>query len=57
MNNDTHDSHEFRPLLAEIEDAPLNPLGRMVFWIILAVLLFFVLWMLFGRVDVVPSAA
>ena len=56
MGNNTQDRHEFMPLLAEIEDAPLNPLGRMVFWIILVALLFFSLWMFFGRVDVVVTA-
>jgi hemolysin D len=49
------DSHEFRPILAEIEDRPLNPLGRLVFWIILAALLFGVIWMIVGKVDVVVS--
>jgi len=56
MAGNTHDRHEFMPLLAEIEDAPLNPLGRMVFWIILVALLFFSLWMFFGRIDVVVTA-
>ena len=56
ITDDTHDRHEFRPLLAEIEDAPLNPLGRTVFWIVLAALLFFVIWMVFGRIDVVVTA-
>ena len=39
MTGDTHDKHEFRPLLAEIEDQPLNPLGRTIFWIIITALL------------------
>jgi hemolysin D len=56
MLDDTNDKHEFRPLLAEIEDAPLNPLGRTVFWIIMAALLFFALWTFFGRIDVVVTA-
>jgi hemolysin D len=50
------DSHEFKPLLVEIEEQPLNPLGRTVFWIIIAAILFFGLWMFFGRVDVVVTA-
>ena len=56
MIDSTNDKHEFRPLLAEIEDAPLNPLGRTIFWIILAALMFFSLWMYFGRIDVVVTA-
>jgi len=56
ISDATNDKHEFRPLLAEIEDAPLNPLGRAVFWIIMLALLFFVLWTFFGRIDVVVTA-
>jgi len=50
------DSHEFKPLLAEIEDEPLNPLGRMIFWVIVAAIVFFGGWTYFGKVDVVVSA-
>ena len=50
------DQHEFKPLLVEIEERPLNPLGRMIFWIIMAAILFTVLWMLLGEVDVVVTA-
>jgi hemolysin D len=50
------DSHEFKPLLVEIEEEPLNPLGRTLFWIIMAALLFFGLWTILGRIDVVVTA-
>lgn len=50
------DRHEFKPLLVEIEERPLNPLGRAVFWIVIAAILFTCLWMIFGEVDVVVSA-
>lgn len=50
------DSHEFKPLLVEIEEEPLNPLGRIIFWIIISVILFLALWMTFGKVDVVVTA-
>jgi len=50
------DSHEFRPLLAEIEESPVSPLGRATFWIIVSVILFTALWMFFGQVDIVVSA-
>jgi hemolysin D len=56
MGRNNKDSHEFKPLLVEIEEQPLNPLGRTVFWIIIAAILFFGLWMFFGRVDVVVTA-
>ena len=36
------DSHEFRPILAEIEERPMNPLGPAVFWIIIT----FMVWWL-----------
>lgn len=56
MASSRKDRHEFRPLLIEIEDAPLNPLGRTVFWIIIATLSFSLLWLCFGRIDVVVTA-
>ncbi len=50
------DSHEFKPLLAEIEDQPANPLGRCTFWIIIAIMVFTIAWLFLGKVDVVVSA-
>ncbi len=50
------DLHEFAPLLVEIEDRPLNPLGRSILWIILAFILIALLWLFIGKVDVVVSA-
>jgi hemolysin D len=49
------DHHEFRPLLAEIEEEPLNPLGRTVFWVIIGSIVFFGLWLFFGTTDVVVT--
>ena len=50
------DSHEFKPTMAEIEERPVNPLGRIIFWVIVAAMVFFTTWMCLGRVDVVVSA-
>lgn len=50
------DVHEFRPLLAEIEEDPGNPLGPLTFWLVVAIVSFFVLWAIYGQVDVVVSA-
>lgn len=50
------DSHEFKPILAEIEDAPLNPIGNTMFWIIIVFMLIAGLWMYFGKVDIVVTA-
>ena len=56
MSESAKDRHEFKPLLVEIEEEPLNPLGRLIFWVIICALLFTSLWLYFGRVDVVVSA-
>jgi len=56
MFKHSDDRHEFKPLLIEIEERPLNPLGRAVFWIVIAAILFTCLWMFFGKVDVVVTA-
>jgi hemolysin D len=50
------DSHEFKPILAEIEDAPLNPIGNTMFWFIMSFMLIAGLWMYFGKVDIVVTA-
>ena len=49
------DSHEFRPIIAEIEEEPVSPLGRSTFWIITAVIFFTGIWMFVGKVDIVVS--
>lgn len=51
-----NDVHEFKPILAEIEDDPGSPLGPVTFWLVVLVFAFFVLWSIFGQVDVVVSA-
>jgi len=50
------DSHEFKPTLAEIEDKPAHPLGKVLFWIVIGTMLFFGTWVCVGKVDVVVSA-
>ena len=50
------DSHEFKPILAEIEDAPLNPIGNTVFWLIILFIVIAALWMYLGKVDIVVTA-
>ena len=42
--------------MAEIEEEPTSPLGRLVFWVIVAAIVFFALWMCLAKVDVVVSA-
>ncbi len=56
MSKRKDDSHEFKPLLVEIEERPPNPLGRFIFWTIIAAIVFFVLWAFIGQVDVVVTA-
>jgi hemolysin D len=55
-NDRLNDAHEFQPILAEIESDPGNPLGALTFWLVMAVFAFFLLWSIFGQVDVVVSA-
>lgn len=50
------DSHEFKPLLTEIEERPINPLGPTVFWLVISFLVIAVCWLYFGKVDVVVTA-
>lgn len=50
------DSYEFLPIVSEIQEEPVNPLGRTMFWTLIALCLFTLLWLFFGKADVVVSA-
>lgn len=50
------DSHEFKPSVVEIEDEPVSPLGRFVFWTVVSIITFFTIWMIVGKIDIVISA-
>jgi hemolysin D len=50
------DSHEFKPVLAEIESDPGSPLGAVTFWLVVLIVLFAVLWSILGEVDVVIAS-
>ncbi|MCX5814995.1 MAG: HlyD family type I secretion periplasmic adaptor subunit [Proteobacteria bacterium] len=56
LNLGKDDAHEFKPTMVEIEERPVNPLGRIIFWVIIAAMVFFTVWMCLGKVDVVVSA-
>ncbi|OPY66630.1 MAG: Hemolysin secretion protein D, chromosomal [Syntrophorhabdaceae bacterium PtaU1.Bin034] len=50
------DTHEFKPTIAEIEERPAHPLGKIIFWLVVGTMLFFTLWLCIGKIDVVVSA-
>jgi len=50
------DTHQFKPMLAEIEDEPTSPLGKTVFWLIIATFTFFLSWAFWGEMDIVVTA-
>ncbi len=50
------DAHEFHPLLSEIEEKPLNPIGNTIFWLIISFIVITGLWMYLGKVDIVVTA-
>lgn len=52
-----NDVHEFKPLLVEIEESPVSPLGRATFWIVVATMVFAVAWSILGQIDVVVTAS
>ncbi|MEN6508772.1 MAG: HlyD family type I secretion periplasmic adaptor subunit [Smithella sp.] len=52
-NNDYHD---FKPIIAEIEDRPTNPLGMIFLWTIIALMVVTVLGLIFLKIDVVVTA-
>lgn len=56
MSKRKNDAHEFAPLLVEIEERPLNPLGRIILYLVIGIIFFGLLWLYFGKIDVVVSA-
>jgi len=46
----------FSPPLLRLQDAPPNPLGRKVLWVLLALLAALLIWALLGRLDIVAVA-
>lgn len=50
------DSHEFKPMLSEIETSPVSPLGRFTFWTVVGLLIITALWLFIGKVDIVVNA-
>lgn len=50
------EEHEFKPILAEIQDKPPNPLGMWVLWTILILLILAIAGICLVKVDVVVSA-
>jgi hemolysin D len=50
------DAHEFKPLLTEIEERPASPAGRLMFWVLMAVLCATLAWLCLAEIDVVVSA-
>lgn len=53
---DLNDSCEFKPLLCEIEDKPISPFGRFTFWVVTALILITLLWLIIGKIDIVVNA-
>lgn len=50
------DAHEFKPLLTEIEERPLNPLGPTIFWLVISFIFIAAIWLYLGKVDIVITA-
>jgi len=50
------DHHDFRPILAEIEERPPNPLGTYFLWTIIALMVMVLLGLYLVKVDVVVTA-
>lgn len=50
------DKHEFLPSAIEIVEKPPSPLGGIVIWTLLSLLLTGIIWSIVGRVDIVATA-
>ena len=50
------DYHDFKPILAEIEERPTNPLGTYFLWTIILLMVVTLLGLFLVKIDVVISA-
>jgi hemolysin D len=50
------DYHDFKPILSEIEERPVNPLGTIFLWTIISLMVVVVLGLYLVKVDVVVTA-
>ncbi|MCX5834444.1 MAG: HlyD family type I secretion periplasmic adaptor subunit [Deltaproteobacteria bacterium] len=50
------DYHDFKPILAEVEERPPNPIGRAFLWTTIAILGLALIGLIFIKVDVVVTA-
>lgn len=50
------DETDFLPAALEVIEKPVSPTGRVTAWLLLALLAVALLWLTFGRVDIVASA-
>lgn len=50
------DSHQFRPILTEIEETPIPPMGRAMFWTVVLLFIAVIAWTIWGEMDIVVSA-
>jgi HlyD family secretion protein len=50
------DHRDFSPALLRLQDAPPNPLGRKILWLLATLLCLLIVWALVGRLDVVAVA-
>jgi len=50
------DYHDFKPILAEIEERPTNPLGTYFLWTIISLMIIVLLTIFLVKIDVVVSA-
>lgn len=54
MKNSDH--HDFKPILAEVEERPVNPLGTYFLWTIILLMIVALLALFLVKIDVVVSA-
>lgn len=56
LGTENDDSYEFLPIISEIEESPVNPLGRTTFGILISLIFITILWLFLGKVDIVVTA-
>jgi len=56
IRNISDNGYEFKPILSEIEERPINPMGRVIYWLVIFLLILGVVFLYRGETEVVISS-
>ncbi len=55
-HNENQHEYEFLPAVLEVQDSPPSPIGRLITWSVIILIIITVIWASVGQVDIVATA-